>query len=261
MPYQDWGLFSTPSNLGVCTPPVKTPTFTLPPGFGKDDGPSPSPPRVTTPSPVITTTPSPSPSPPPVVVVPANDGDDGPDGRWVTFDVYATRSRTSFDEFIDISISRPKIIQFTVTGLRPNTRHFVFYDGVDVTRYCKKDNTAEFAELARSSTYRNPGDKFIREDQFPDELGGPTAEIFSENDGSITGWFYLQRGQADSPAAGVQFATGQRRLQFCDISTLDPVAAVSYAEGVFVSDGGIETYTKTFYKVKTGTDRVWVPDP
>lgn len=242
MPYQDLAVGAT--NSGMCTIPSTPSTFSLP-TFTHDDGGS-KPSGFTT---VSVTKPTP-PKPP---------KDDGPKGYYIDVPTYSTRSRTTFDKFTDISISRPKLIQFTVTNLRPNTRHFVFYDGVDVTRYCKKDNTAEFTAIARSSQYRNPGDKFIREDEFPSELGGPTAEIYSENDGSLTGWFYLQRGQEGSAAEGVEFPTGRRKLEFCDISILNRTESLSYGEGVFTSDGGIESYTKTFYKVKTGTKKVWVP--
>lgn len=229
MPYQDLAVGATKS--GPCVAPSTSTSFSLPPSAGNigDDGGG------------------------------GRVKDDGPKGYYIDVPVYATRNRTTFDKFTDISISRPKLIQFTATNLRPNTRHFIFYDGVDVTRYCKKDNTADFVSIARSSEYRNPGDKFIREDQFPSELGGPTAEIFSENDGSLTGWFYLQRGQEGSAAEGIEFPTGRRKLELCDISILNRTNALSYGEGVFTSDGGIESYTKKFYKVKTGTRRVWVP--
>ena len=144
--------------------------------------------------------------------------------------------------------------------MRPNTRHFLFYDGINVTRFFKKDNTADFFNLARSSEYRNPGDKYVSENEFPAALGGPTSQIFSEDDGTITGWFYLQRGQAGTDAAGVQFSTGTKLIQFIDINKVAPNEALSYAEGSFVTDGGVEEYTKEWYKFKTGTIKVKVPN-
>lgn len=244
MPIQDWGwsgsTTTTPSSsLGVCSAPTTTPNFSLPPS-SKDDGPK---------------------HRPAVAVHNKDDGPKKPKFIWVDVAVYEDRSRTQFERFVDIAISRPKFIKVQVDNLRPNTRHFVFYDGVNVTRFFKKDNTADFFNLTRSNEYRNPGDKYISENQFPAGLGGPTSQIFSEDDGTLTGWFYLQRGQAGTDAAGVQFSTGTKLLQFIDINKLAPNEALSYAEGNFVTDGGVEEYTKEWYKFKTGTTKVKVPNP
>jgi hypothetical protein len=191
-----------------------------------------------------------------------NDNDNNnnsPSGYWTTVNVYKNTSSTEFNSFTDISIARPKFIQFDCTGLRPNTRHFVFFQGVEVSRFIKKDSTADFAGLTKGDPLRNPGDKYITENQYPAGLGGPTSEIFSEDDGSLKGYFYLQRGQADSGAAGVQFRTGVSNLEFVDISVLSREDALSYGQGSFTSNGGIENYTQNFYKVKSGTQRVFVP--
>lgn len=173
-----------------------------------------------------------------------------------TYDV--EESRTDFSGFDDITVCRPKLIYFKVTGLRPNTRHFAFLDNVDVTNYINTSiaTISDFKNLGRNDIKRNPGEKYVNETGFPTELGGPTGSIFSNIEGKIEGVFYLQSNTT------LNFPAGVRKLSFIDISILNPEIALSYANGVYAANGGIENYTVSYYTVqKTGTRQVWVDTP
>jgi len=173
-----------------------------------------------------------------------------------TYDV--EQSSTDFSGFDDITVCRPKLIYFKVTGLRPNTRHFAFLDNTNVTNYVNTGIATinDFKNLARNDIRRNPGEKYINETGFPIELGGPTGSIFTDSEGKIEGVFYLQSN------AIVNFPAGARKLAFIDISQLNPEVALSYANGVYAANGGIENYNVNYYTVqKTGTRQVWVDTP
>ena len=80
-----------------------------------------------------------------------------------------TRSRETYTGFEDISICRPRFIFFKVSGLRPNTRHFAFFDKKNVTGYINTDSFtyAQRETLSRNSPLRNPGERYVGSTGFP----------------------------------------------------------------------------------------------
>jgi len=174
-------------------------------------------------------------------------------GRYDTHDVTTlmllkrkvtvTRSRDDYTGFDDVAICRPRFIFFKVTGLRPNTRHFVFFDTVNVTDYVNVDSFtyAQRLTLSRNSLLRNPGDAYVNETEFPTAQGGKSSVIRSDDAGEIEGCFYLQSN------ATLNFPTGTRKLVFLDISSYKPAEAISYATASFTADGGVENYLRTYY--------------
>lgn len=180
--------------------------------------------------------------------------------KTVSYTYNVKKSREDFIGFDDIKVCRPKLIYFKVTGLRPNTRHFAFFDNTNVTNYINTSIATinDFKSLGRNDIRRNPGEKYINETGFPTELGGPTGAIYSDAEGKIEGVFYLQSNSS------VNFPAGTRSLSFVDISKLDPKTALSFARGIYSANGGIENYETVYYTVqKTGTRQEWVntPDP
>ena len=180
--------------------------------------------------------------------------------RTETYTYNVEQSTEDFIGFDDINVCRPKLIYFKVTGLRPNTRHFAFFDNTNVSNYINTSISTinEFKSLARNDIRRNPGEKYINETGFPVELGGPTGSIYSDSEGKIEGIFYLQSNTT------VNFPAGTRTLSFIDISTLNPSVALSYANGIYSANGGVENYNISYYTVsRTGSRQVWVdlPDP
>ena len=174
---------------------------------------------------------------------------------YVYYDTVVTQqTKTDYTGFDDVSICRPKLLYFKAVGLRPNTRHFVYFDKVDVSNYINTSisNVTEFRTLARNDPKRNPGEKYIQESGFPTELGGPTTPILSDASGTIEGVFYLQSNNI------LSFPTGRRIMSFIDINILIPESALSFATATFTVDAGIENYATSYYTTssqvaKTGT--------
>ena len=161
-----------------------------------------------------------------------------------------TRSRETYTGFEDISICRPRFIFFKVSGLRPNTRHFGFFDKINVTGYINTDSFtyAQRETLSRNSPLRNPGERYVGSSGFPTDQGGPTSVIRSNDAGEIEGCFYLQSNET------LSFPAGNRQMVFLDISAYKPLDAISFAQASFTVDGGVEEYLKTYY---TQSVRYW----
>lgn len=179
---------------------------------------------------------------------------------WITSTSTYTKShsRTDFTGFEDVTIARPKFIYFKAVGLKPSTRHWVFFDDVDVTNYVSTSagTINDFNNLSRNDSRRNPGEKYISETGFPTELGGPTAQIISDQNGQIDGVFYLQSNST------LNFPTGKRILTLIDISKFDIENCTSHCSGNYIVDGGIENYkVERWTTTETTTSRYWQEPP
>ena len=179
---------------------------------------------------------------------------------WITSTSTYTKShsRTDFTGFEDVTIARPKFIYFKAIGLKPNTRHWVFFDDTEVTNYVSTSagTINDFNNLSRNDSRRNPGEKYISETGFPTALGGPTSEIISDDNGQIDGVFYLQSNST------LNFPTGKRTLSVLDISKFDIEGCTSHSSANYIIDGGIENYKiERWTTTETSTNRYWQEPP
>lgn len=142
--------------------------------------------------------------------------------------------------FDPIPICRPKFIKFKFEGLRPNTRHFFFAAGKDMTNYVSTDSGQinNFNDDTRNSVYRNPGEKYTNETGYPAELGGPSGALYSDVYGNLEGIFYLQRNSS------LTFATGQITFNVIDISNNSFENSISFGSVVYTA-GGTISYSYT----------------
>jgi hypothetical protein len=146
-----------------------------------------------------------------------------------------------------IQYQRSRFIYFKAQGLRPNTRYFPFYNGVNVSDWIRAGDGLfqYFSTLSTNSVYLDPGDKYKNSSEFPAALGGKTSQIFSNSQGVIEGIFFVPNTNS------VKFLTGARQFVLIDISKLDRTSALSYAETVFVSTGTMQTYQETIKHTRT----------
>ena len=142
--------------------------------------------------------------------------------------------------FDPIPVCRPKFIRFTFQGLRPNTRHWFFCDGTDVTAFVStdQDEIDAFDDAERNSVYLDPGEKYVNETGYPSDLGGSTSPLYSDNNGKLEGIFYLQRNST------TKFETGQLTINVCDISNNLFLDSISFASAIY-SAGGQVSYGYT----------------
>lgn len=149
------------------------------------------------------------------------------DGEYTVKESIGTfeRTRTS------IPYQRSKFIFFRATNLRPNTRFFAFYDGIDVSDFINGDTSfTQMGLLERTSPYLEAGNIYNETTEFPAALGGKSA-LYSNAVGEVEGVFLVPCHD------GLRFAVGTNTFTLIDISILDPDTALSYAGTNFFSDG------------------------
>jgi hypothetical protein len=156
-----------------------------------------------------------------------------------------------------IPLCRPRFIFFKFENLRPNTAHWIFFDGREVTKWVNTSYSVDtYASLAANSILKNPGEKFVDATAFPstDGLGGPTAAsgpLYTDATGKLEGVYYLQSNTT------LNFNTGTRMLSAMDISVYNKEKAFSYADIPYEAEGILDRYTKqTKYKTVTTTKTV-----
>ncbi len=140
-----------------------------------------------------------------------------------------------------IQYQRNKFVFFKVSGLRPNTRYFPFYDNKSVANWVQTGagKFQYFGSLPKNSPYLDAGNIYKNATQFPQSLGGPTPEIYSNASGEIEGIFLIPSTD------NLKFLTGETRFYLIDISVLNTANSTSYAHGVFTSRGTLRHYQET----------------
>lgn len=142
-------------------------------------------------------------------------------------------SREVVEEFIEdkvierqtIHTMRSNKVFFRATALRPNTKYFAFFNGVDVNNF------------VREETFQNYGDTdadystgYFSITQHPE---GKT-ELVSDAEGKIEGSFFIPS------TADVRFATGTATFKLLDVS-VDNGNALSQAQTTYTALGEILT--------------------
>jgi hypothetical protein len=192
---------------------------------------------------------------------------------WVTKTktVQVTRTR-EVDHGYDYNPSfRSRFIYFKFSGLRPNDSHWVFLQGRDVTTFINTSfSIDDFNASSRSSVYRNPGDLYLEETQFPADLGGPTGDyLTSTAQGELEGIFFLQSNETYSWNSGTgssdySFNNGENSLPFLviNVSDANKENALSYATAEYSSIGQYINYTMESYTVPVKIQyKEWRADP
>jgi len=162
---------------------------------------------------------------------------------------------------------RSREIFFKVSGLKPNTKFTPFFDGVNVSDWCKGGKT--FTRYAnRTDDVGNQGQKFL--------TGHPegSAEILSDSKGFVEGSFYIPNIRQTFTTSGIgipnivanlpfRFKAGKKEFKLLDITVNDINQAGSYASAIYNAAGMIDTRqdhmttTRTPAKQKLrGQDRI-----
>jgi hypothetical protein len=140
-----------------------------------------------------------------------------------------------------IQYMRNKFIFFKASGLRPNTRYFPFFDGIDISDWVQT-GSGKFqymASLDKTSDLLDPGTKYANSSNFPNVLGGKTAQIFSDSNGVVEGIFFVPNRD------DIKLLTGTRQFLLIDISVLDYTSATSYASTEFSAQGTLNHWQET----------------
>lgn len=148
-----------------------------------------------------------------------------------------------------IQYMRNRFIFFKASGLRPNTRYFAFFDNVSVANWVQTGSGKfnYWASLGSDSVYIDPGDKYKNNTKFPQSLGGPSSQIFSDANGVVEGIFFVPSNST------LRFLTGDREFLLIDVSDGNRVNATSYASTTFTSAGTLKTYQESIEHVRKYT--------
>jgi len=164
-----------------------------------------------------------------------------------------------------IPLHRPKFVYFEFTGLRPSVPHWVFFGGIEVTKFCNTSySKSDYESASRNSVLKEPGEQFTNATEFPTggglpfggptASGGPTGPVYSDANGVLSGVFYLQ----SNTTYNWNLKVGGTELMVIDVSNANKDNAYSVGTGLFRGIGQYENYYN--YTVQESYE-VWVEPP
>ena len=134
-----------------------------------------------------------------------------------------------------IPFMRSRFISFRVTGMRPNTQVFGFFNGINVSTWMNTTaGTGAFVRmgsLARGSPYLEVDNIYAEATTYPSALGSATSKMVTDANGAISGYFLLPRTSA------FKFKTGQKKFTLLDISAFNTAGATTIAEFIYEAAG------------------------
>lgn len=152
----------------------------------------------------------------------------------------STQTTQVSDAVVDTTLVpyiRSRKIYFKATGLKPNSRVYPFFDGVDVSNYVREETN--FVDYTV-----NPNDT-----SYADRTGHPdgSTALIADSSGQILGSFVIPLNST------LKFATGERIFRLIDNQNNDTNSAFTYAEFTYTAKGLIETRQRTIVSVSTPT--------
>jgi hypothetical protein len=173
-------------------------------------------------------------------------------GRWqqTTFEQRVvvserTTRKVTGDRTVSLTFlpfMRSRKIMFRAEGMRPNTRYFPFFDGRDVSAYCREETFTRFA----SGTSLSYGNRYRNSSAHPQG----STNLESNADGKIEGSFFLP-----SKEGGLQFRGGTREFKLLDINIDNDAGALSRASTNYTSQGTLDTRQQTITNTRITTVR------
>ena len=133
---------------------------------------------------------------------------------------------TRNDRIVSISVipfCRARTIEIDATNLKPQTVHYVFFDGIRVDEYVRPQST----------TYSNDGHT------------GAAALVKTDNNGRLRAFFDLPNNRAQ------KFPTGQRQIRITSSATDLPQPA-SYGTGTYQAQGLLQTSQTEIVSTRNG---------
>ena len=134
----------------------------------------------------------------------------------------------------EIKKMRSRFVSIRATGLRPNTKHYIFIDKTEVSGFASTSaGTGGFApeaSLARDSIYRKAGKRWTNETGYPAVLGGATTHT-TDGNGALSGYILIPNNST------LKIKTGRREILITDVQTPKTANATSYTRGIFTAAG------------------------
>ena len=160
-----------------------------------------------------------------------------------------TRREIIADRVIDVQIipfMRSRKVYFKGEGLRPNTQHFLFFNGTPIPNYVRSESFQRWA--TRSD---DVGNTYSNRTSHPD---GATT-LISDSQGEITGSFIIPSNTS------LKFRTGTKIVKLLDISVDNDNDALSKGRSNFTSSGVLETRQRTIRNTRIEERITLVQEP
>jgi len=151
-----------------------------------------------------------------------------------------TVTRESGDVVVEVNFVpfiRSREIFFTADMMKPNTKLYAYFNGVNVTNYCAEKPFEEFTDRVAVVDHRN---KTVHPGSYP-------GVLTTDASGRIEGSFIIPNSRQ------LQFKTGERVFKLTDSSTNNSDSQNTYAETVYRAQGLIETTQNTIVNTKVAT--------
>lgn len=130
-------------------------------------------------------------------------------------------------QIASIPFMRSRKVFFQGKGFRPDTEVFPFFDGLDVSDWCKQETFTHTSDAPETPGNVNNA-----------ALGHPagSSQLIADADGTVEGSFYI-------PSTGnFKFPTGTKLFQLIDVTDPDNTdESTSYGKQIFTSKGILET--------------------
>jgi hypothetical protein len=154
---------------------------------------------------------------------------------YVAFDRETKEIGNSVVEVNFIPFMRSRKIYFDAELMKPNTRVYAFFNGVDVTDYCKQESSfVEFTDRSSVITYED-------KTQHPSYTNSDKLETNAS--GRIIGSFVIPRNEQ------LKFKAGTREFKLTDSAT-NANDSTTRAAVNFFAQGILETYQRTIVSTK-----------
>ena len=151
----------------------------------------------------------------------------------IAFDTVTKSNGKKVVEVNFVPFIRSRKVFFKAQLLKPNTRVYAFFDGVDVSSFVREESFTEFSGRSDVRTYEN-------QTSHPDG----SSNLISDSSGTIEGSFVIPRNQA------LKFATGTREFRLSDSSANDKTAETTFAEAAYHAQGLKESIEETVISTK-----------
>lgn len=147
-----------------------------------------------------------------------------------TYNLTTTESYT--DTILDTSeipYIRSRKVYFRVTGLKPNSRVYPFFDGIDISNYTREE--ASFVDYTTRTVETN----YLGYTSHPDG----STDLISDASGTIIGSFIIPNND------NLKFRTGTRTFRLIDNQANNTSTSFTSAELTYYATGVIETHQNT----------------
>ena len=155
---------------------------------------------------------------------------------------WSTTNTSQGDRVVSTDIApvmRSRFVNFRARGLKPFTKFYAFFDGINVTDYCKEtvfanDDAFNFSTVTT---------------EVPTGLNSMTSiagntDLISDGTGSIDGTFLVPNN------SGLNFTTGTKVLNFTDVANNDLSAATSKTEAQYSATGWVDNTEEVFLSTR-----------